>query len=186
MLHYFNSFPGSVIFDHFPFIGRNSIQLLSHIMSWGWCQAPRNVTVQGNFPTLGLLVKGTWFRTLMNKVDWKFHFSFRETWFSFFLRLFLCDWFLCLTGIDPLAVTAVAAVQHAKGLSCRIPFVIQVYNFIRECHQNMWIFTQRKYPTADGCYSYFMSEVERFFFRCLCCFSKLWINVVFTLGIVCP
>lgn len=186
MLHYFNSFPDSVIFDHFLFTGRNSIQLLSHIMSWGWCQAPWNVTVQGNFPTLGLLVKGTQLRTLMNKVGWKFHFSFRETRFSFFLRLFFCCWFLCLTGIDPLALTAVAAVQNAKGFLVAFPLwskcIILSKNAIKICGFSH----KESTPLPMGTIATTMSEVERFFFRCLCCFSKLWINVLFTLGIVCP
>lgn len=79
--------------------------------------APWNLVVQGDFPTLGLLVKGMWLRTLMNMVDWKFHFSSKETGFLSSLFLFqsvFCCWFLCLTGIDPLPGITMAAVQHAK------------------------------------------------------------------------
>lgn len=84
-------------------------------------KAPWNLAVQGNFPTLGLLIRGMWLRTLMNKVDWKFRFSFKETQFSFFLKVFFCCWFLCLTGTDPLASVAEAAVQHGKWFLVTFP-----------------------------------------------------------------
>lgn len=59
MLHYFNSFSGSVIFDHFLFTGKNPHTIaIPHYVSVMMPSTPWNIAIQDTFSTLRLLIKG--------------------------------------------------------------------------------------------------------------------------------
>ena len=59
MLHYFNSFSGNVIFDHFLFTGKKTHTIaIPHYVSVTMPSAPWNIAIQDTFSARRLLIKG--------------------------------------------------------------------------------------------------------------------------------
>lgn len=59
MLHYFNSFSGNVIFDHFLFTGKKTHTIaIPHYVSAMMPSAPWHIAIQDGFSPLRLLIKG--------------------------------------------------------------------------------------------------------------------------------